>query len=225
MNPLQPRQIRRLRNRWRESYRFQTLAGSALSLCITALFALYHGFLGFFFPSVWHKSIGVFYFLLVVLRGAILLAEHGVRSKPEAEKHLLRQKVFLATSALLFPLNLSLLLPISLMVRMEKPVHMGKIPAIAMAAYTTYKITMALLHMRKRRSHPVLIRELRTINLIDALVSILTLQNTLIMVNPDPGRERSMLPLSAISSAAIYLLILVITVRSFFRAKNERHPR
>ena len=84
---------------------------------------------------------------------------------------------------------------------------------------------MALLHMRKRRSHPVLIHELRTINLIDALVSILTLQNTLIMVNTDPGRERSMLPLSAVSSAAIYLLILVITVRSFFRAKSERHPR
>lgn len=149
----------------------------------------------------------------------------GVRSKPEAEKQLLRQKVFLATSALLFPLNLSLILPISLMVRMEKPVHMGKIPAIAMAAYTTYKITMAILHMRKRRSHPVLIRELRTINLIDALVSILTLQNTLIMVNADPGRERSMLPLSAVSSAAIYLLILVITVRSFFRAKDGRRSR
>ena len=99
---------------------------------------------------------------------------------------------------------------------------MGLIPAIAMAAYTTYKITMAIIHMKKQQAHHVLVCELRTINLIDALVSILTLQNTLIMINAGKGEVNNMLTLSAISSAAIYLLILGITVQLFLNGKTTR---
>ena len=91
-----------------------------------------------------------------------------------------------------------------------------------MAAYTTYKITMALIHIRRQKIYHVLIRELRTINLIDALVSILTLQNTLIMINAGKGEVNNMLTLSAISSAAIYLLILGITVQLFLNGKTTR---
>jgi len=117
---------------------------------------------------------------------------------------------------ILLVLNLALILPISLMVILEKPVNMGLIPAIAMAAYTTYKLTMASVHIQKQkrsRHNDILIVELRTINFIDALVSILTLQNTLIMVNQKKTSAKDMLTLSAVSSAAIYIVILFTTVR------------
>ena len=211
-----------LRKKWNENYIFKTLTSSTVSLCVTTLFALYHGFLGIVLSSIWHGSICVFYLLLVAIRGIILLTEYRIKSKSEKEKQNRRQKIFYATSALLFLLNLALILPISLMVLLQKPINIGKIPAIAMAAYTTYKITMAIIHMRKRQVHHVLIRELRTINLIDALVSILTLQNTLIMVNANAGEENNMLTLSAVSSAAIYLLIIGITVRLFLKGKANR---
>lgn len=68
----------------------------------------------------------------------------------------------------------------------------------------------------------MLIRELRAINLIDALVSILTLQNTLIMVNTEAGEQDRMFTLSAISSAAIYLLIVIITLRLFLGERAGR---
>ena len=108
------------------------------------------------------------------------------------------------------------------MVLLKKPINIGKIPAIAMAAYTTYKITMAIVHIGRYKIYHVLVRELRTINLIDALVSILTLQNTLIMVNAGPGEENDMLALSATSSAGIYLIIIMITIRLFFNSKAGR---
>lgn len=75
---------------------------------------------------------------------------------------------------------------------------------------------MASMHIRSqkfRSSGNILVAELRTVNFIDALVSILTLQNTLIMVNRSGDPGNSMLPLSAVSSGVIYLLILVITLR------------
>lgn len=55
--------------------------------------------------------------------------------------------------------------------------------------------------------------ELRTVNFIDALVAILTLQNTLIMVNRTTADENAMLPMSAASSAIIYVAIVSITVQ------------
>ena len=61
--------------------------------------------------------------------------------------------------------------------------------------------------------------ELRTVNLIDALVSILTLQNTLIMVKQ---KGEDMLPVSAVSSAIIYVVILGVTIRMLFQGIRQR---
>lgn len=216
MKSIRRQQIKLLRKKWSESYSFKTLISSTASLCVTILFALYHGFLGLAASSIWHGSICVFYLLLVVIRGIILLTEYRIKSEREEEKQRRRRKTFSITSVLLLLLNLSLMLPISLMVLLQNQVNIGKIPAIAMAAYTTYKITMALIHIRRQKIYHVLIRELRTINLIDALVSILTLQSTLIMVNSGPAEETNMLTLSSISSAAIYIVIIIVTVRLFF---------
>ena len=93
-----------------------------------------------------------------------------------------------------------------------------------MAAYTTYKITMAIVHLRRRRvSRDPLVKELRSINFIDALVSILTLQNTLIMVN-DPDAGQRLLPLTASVTAIILSVILFISVLHLVRAvRSLRH--
>ena len=114
-------------------------------------------------------------------------------------------------------LNLSLIIPVSLMVRQQKPVNLTLIPAIAMAAYTTYKIIMASVNLKRRkRSSDSLVRLLRTINFIDALVSILTLQNTLIMVNSN-GEDTALLPLTAATSAAVFLAVVLLSVAAMIK--------
>ncbi len=81
-----------------------------------------------------------------------------------------------------------------------------------MAAYTVYKITMASINLKKRtRSADRLVRLLRVISFIDALVSILVLQNTLIMVNAKDDYA-SLLPLTAASSAAVMAAVLLLSV-------------
>lgn len=200
---------------WREDYIYQTLMSSAVSFGCTALFALYNGYLGFRYGSVWHGSIGIFYLLLMVIRGIVLLTEMRNQTRLAAEQNRCRRRIFLISSVLLLVLDLTLILPISMMVVLDKPVSMGLIPAIAMAVYTTWKITMASIHVgrqRRRSGGNILVVELRTVNFIDALVAILTLQNTLIMVKRTTMDENAMLPLSAASSAVIYAVIVVITV-------------
>src|SRR5699024_1739342 len=112
-------------------------------------------------------------------------------------------------------------LPITMMVTLDKPVSMGTIPAITMATYTTWKITMASIHLSRQRRRPsgnILVAELRTVNFIDALVAVLTLQNALIMVmRTTTADENAMLPVSAVSSAVIYVVIVFITLRILWK--------
>ena len=196
-------------DRWKTDYDFKTVAASSGSLAVTAIFALYNGFLGVYHASLWHGTICVYYLVLVILRGVIISARN--RSARESDPVRFQIKVYVASAALLLLLNTCLVIPVSLMVIRLKPVNLSLIPAIAMAAYTTYKIIMASVHLKRRkRSSNSLIRLLRTINFIDALVSILSLQNTLIMVMKDESAE--MLTLSAITSAAIMLAVLAMSI-------------
>lgn len=145
-----------------------------------------------------------------------MFAERKSKGQSDSKKTHTRYKAFMISTLMLLLLNLALFCPIVLMVKFEKPVNMGLIPAISMAAYTTYKVTMASIHFRgqKNRKHNnILIAELRTINFMDAMVSILTLQNTLIMVNSTKSGADNMLTLSAISSAVIYIIIVSVTIR------------
>lgn len=212
--------LRQLRERWKQDYSFKTTLGALLSFAATTVFALYNGYLWLSLRSVWHGGICGFYLLLVIIRGLILLAEKRASAMDEGCGARLRRRSFIASSAMLLTLSIALILPISMMVLLEKPVSIGMIPAIAMATYTTYKLTMASVHIsakRRGRQSNVLIAQLRTINFIDALVSVLTLQNTLIMVNSSPEEFHDMRVLSAISGAAIYLAIVIISVHSLVK--------
>lgn len=210
--------VRELFARWNKDYIFKTLAGSVFSFGVTVLFALYNGYLGIRLLSLWNGSICVFYLLLAALRGTILLTEKN-NAKSSARR---RQRTFALTSAMLFLLNLSLIVPITLMVLLEKPIKLGLTPAIAMAAYTTYKIIMASLHIKKNKHDDILIAELQTINFIDALVSVLTLQNALITVKSTDADSNDMLVLSSVSSAAIYLFILFVTIRLIIKGNKKK---
>lgn len=74
---------------------------------------------------------------------------------------------------------------------------------------------MASVHIgrQRRRGSGILVAELRTVNFIDALVAVLTLQNTLIMVEGTAADGGAMLPLTAVSSGAIYAVIVAVTIR------------
>jgi len=208
--------------RWKQDYDFKTLTTAFGSLAVSVVFAVYNGYLGVVHSSLWNGSICVYYLLLAVIRGVVLLTERKCADGGEAEAKRRRERAFLATSIILLVLNLALVVPISLLVRMQKPVDMGLIPAIVMAAYTTWKVTLAAVHMkRKGRSGNLLVRELRTLNFIDAIVSVLTLQNTLIAVNGGG----SLLTLTAVTSAAAMAAIILISAHSLYRglksAKRE----
>lgn len=109
----------------------------------------------------------------------------------------------------------------ALMVMNKKHVSMTMIPAISMAAYTTYKVVMASVNLKRvQRTKDVLLIQLRNINFIDAIVSVLTIQNTLLVVNSSADRQ-DMIILSAISSVVGLGMILFLTTWNIIKSRMQ----
>ena len=172
----------------------------------------------FDFTVIWHGSICVYYLLLAGIRSAVVLGQtNHVRSQTSSV--MCQRKIYFRTHIVLLIMNLSLIAPIASMIRGERSYTLGLIPAIAMAAYTIYRITASVLHYRKaKRQSNLLLSELRTINLMDAMVAVLSLQNALIMSKGGPSE--GMVTLTAWTSGGILLLIVVIMVRSFMKIRE-----
>ena len=201
--------------RWRQDFGFRTLTNAHLALAATTLFALYNGYVGLTTLAVWNGSICFYYLLLSVTRGYILLIERPQADLPPEQRQRVGSKACVASACALLLLNLTLIAPISLMSQLKRPVGISFVPAIASAVYATWKIGASTFNFRvSRKSEDMLVRMLRTINLIDALVSILTLQNTLIMVNS--GSDASdMIALATVSSAIVFMIIIAISTSAF----------
>lgn len=180
-------------------------AGPVCGLAATLLFALYNGALGLWYASVWHGSICAYYLLLSVLRGLLLAAERGAGPSGRGQG-----KLLVASAAALVLMDLALAVPVSLMVLDRRPVRMGLIPAIASATYTTYKVAAAAVKLR-RPGGSVFLRGLDLLRFVDALVSVLVLQNTLLTA-VDGAVTAEMLPLVAVTSAAILLAVFALSV-------------
>lgn len=200
-------------DRWKSEYEFKTVINSSVSFLITFVFAFYNAFLGIRYGIIWNLNISVYYIFLVVIRGIIIRQEHLFLTKSVDN----RQRIHTIASIMLILMNLALIMPITLMVINKKNVSTGMIPAISIAAYTTLKITMASINLRKsKKSDDLLIKDLRNINFIDALVSVLTLQNTLISVKGENSRLE-MFRLSAVSSSIGLAVIIILTIRNLVR--------
>lgn len=205
---------------WRANRLRFAAMGRTGSFAATVLFALYNGALGIWYASLWHGSIGIYYLLLSLLRGILWGAERkaGREDGALAEHH--RRRIFFVTSGMMLVMNAALFTPVSLMVRDQRPIQTGLIPAIASATYTTYKITVAAVKW-KRTGGTILERESSMIRLVDALVSVLVLQNTLIIA-VEGGIPPRPFWLVTLSSAGILLLIFVLSVAWFVQGLSRK---
>lgn len=177
------------------------------SMTTTLLFALYNGVLGIILRDSWGISISIYFLCLTIARVCALYIE--LKNKRNQNTSL--RKAYIGLSIFMFVIDLCLIAPISLLITNPKDFTFGLIPAIVVAAYTTYKVTIAIINFRKvKKTNNIIFKYLRELSIVDALVSILTLQHTLIMVNG--GMTKNMLVVSCISSFVILLFIIIFSI-------------
>ena len=203
---------------WKADYQFKTLTTSTLSALVGLGFTVFNVMLGIVYKSVWNISISIYYVFLAIIRGIVV---YSIRKASYSENQKVQYiRVYIRTHIMMIFMDLCLVVPIAYMVIGKRSYEYGLIPAIAMAAYTTYRISMGIINFRKsRKQENILVKELRTVNLLDSLVAILTLQNALIIAN---GSDmQSMMTLTAWTSAGIWLMIVIFTVKSFLYVRHR----
>lgn len=205
-------------------YIYRTFTLSVLSLFVTIAFTVYNAFLAIVYRASWNLSIAVYYALLLCIRACVIFVEFKFYKSnfSDTQKESGRKKLFLTQSVLLLVIDIALIAPITIMALEQKAVNYSAIPAITMAAYTVYKIVSATRnYIKTRRQNHLSVKILRNVNFIDALASILSLQYTLIMTFGG-GSIGEMRTLCAVSSFAIWALIIVISVLNLIRAVQIR---
>ncbi len=205
-------------------YAHRTFLSSALSMAATAVFGCYNLYLGFAYHAAWNFGIAVYFLLLCLLRGYVLLSERKLSKycpdERERERH--KRKLFLVQSVFLLVIDVALIAPVSLMVMQKREIGYTAIPAIATAAYTTYKVILSTKNFVKtRRQGDLSVRILKNISFVDALVSVLTLQYILIMTFGG-GIGGGMLFLCAATTFLLWGAIVALSVYALVRAVRQR---
>lgn len=206
--------------RLKSDYAFRTFCSAVCSFFVTLVFTGYNVFLAVRYRASWNAGIAIYYALLASIRAFVFASEYRYRKAklPPEISDRRRARLFLFQSASLFVIDFALITPISMMVLQQRSVAYSLIPAIAMATYTVYKVTLGIVnYVKTRKSAELGVRMLKTVNVVDALVSVLTLQYTLIMVT-DGGIEGEMFILCACTSFAIWALLIVLSAVALARA-------
>ncbi len=192
---------------------------AVLSLAINLAFVGYNLFLGINFRNAFAIGISIYYLLLTLIIVGALMAEMIIARRSDEEKLKTRITNYKVSSIIVFVMDFCLIAPIILMVTEPRDVKFGLIPAIAMAVFCVYKIVVAIVnYTRSKKSQNPTTILLKELNIIGAIVSVLTLQHTLIMVNG--GMVESMRTLSLFTSVGFILLIIGFSIVSFI--KNKR---
>lgn len=197
----------------------RAFTSSTLSCLFTSVFAGYNIFLAIAYKTVWNGAIAAYYLIVAAIKAYILLFERKLRRTELSEEQVAakRQKAYLIQSIFLFAVDLALIFPVSLMVMQRRSVDYSMIPAIAAAAYTTYKIILSTRGFVKSRKHLNLsLRTLKKLNFMEMLVSMLSLQYIMVMTFGG-GFDVKMKTLCAISSFVVWSF--VVTVSAFSLAK------
>lgn len=179
------------------------------SLLTTLAFAAYNLFLGITQGYIFGYTIAGYFFFFTLVKTIIALPVKNLENETFAKSDLIRAKL---SSWLLFLVNLSLAAPVSMMVLGERTYELGIIPAIATATYCTIKVTLAIrAYFKKQVNSPLFVAK-KSSSLVDSLVSVLTLQSTLIIANGG-ANDPDMRVLSAVSSFFLYALIIFVSVK------------
>ena len=164
--------------KWQDDTRLRVNASLYGSLAWNALYGIFQLWLGFYHHTFWFYSLGAYYICLGAMR--FFLVRHTRKFAP-GEKMQTELVKYRACGIVFLLMNLALALIIFFMVYWNRTFRHHMITAIAMAAYTFTALTTAIVNVIKYRKYnsPVFSAS-KAISLAAALVSMLTLESTML---------------------------------------------
>ena len=173
----------RYARKWQEDTRLRVNVSLYGSFFWNIAYALFQLWLGFYHHTFWFYSLGAYYICLAVMRFFLLLHTRKYAPGEKMRKELIKYR---ACGAVFLLMNLALALIVFFMVYWNRTFEHHMITAIALAAYTFTSLTVAIINFVKYRKYnsPVF-SAAKAISLAAALVSMLTLESTMLITFSD----------------------------------------
>ena len=190
-------------------YAGRTLRFALISLVFNITFGIYHIIWGVTTRSWWFFTIGIYYSILSVVRFGIL------RSKGK--------KRFLAhfTGTMLIALSVSLVGTVILAVVKDRGTVFPLVAMLAIATYAFTKIALAAikwLQARKRKSLKIL--ALRNISFANALVSVFSLQRSM-LVSFEGMSENNIRIMNFATGSAVCVTVFLLGIHQILNPKSK----
>ena len=182
---------------------------AATSLACNLSYALYHGVLGVTSSSIWFLTLCVFYGILAVTRFSILLC--GIRAGVAGRGAVSGRFVMRLTGVLLAALSVVLAAVNYLSLSRNIAVRYGEILMIAIAAYTSCKLTMVFVRaVRRRREPSAYLTVIHKISCAEAAASLLTLQRSMLASFGSMEADQAHI-MVALTGAGVCLFVLTLS--------------
>lgn len=201
-----------------EAFHFRVSLYASFSL--NTLCALAKLLCGILYRSVWFMSLGVYYFLLALLRLLLLRALH--QSAVRADRALALRR-YRSCGIVLLVTDLALLGVVLLVVRQNEGFRYAGVLIYAVALYAFYNIIASCIHVfRYRAAREPLVSAAKIVRLTSALVSMLALETAMLAqfhTEEDPSHFRHLM--TACTGGAVCLIIFLLALSMLLRARRE----
>ena len=169
--------------KWQDDTRLRVNVSLYGSFFWNIAYALFQLWLGFYHHTFWFYSLGAYYICLAVMRFFLLLHTRKYAPGEKMRDELIKYRV---CGAVFLLMNLALTLIVFFMVYWNRTFEHHMITAIALAAYTFTSMTVAIINFVKyRRYNSPVFSAAKAISLAAALVSMLTLESTMLTTFSD----------------------------------------
>lgn len=176
--------------------------------------------LGIYHKSAWFYSLAAYYVCLAIMR--FFLVRHTLRHEPGKEQK--QELRYYCTCGWVFLLmNLALSGMMFYMIHENRVTRHHEITTITMAAYTFTTLTMAIVNIfRYRKWGSPVISAARAVSLAAACVSMLSLENTMLVTFNDGGMTPQIRQLFlAVSGGGISIFIVVMAIYMIINANRK----
>ena len=171
-------------NRFFRDYGFRTLAFGIFAFVINFGYAALQMVLAVLLPSTWYGVLAGYYFCLGALRCFLFVGWSRAKKHADGDARALadgKLRLYRLCGIALLVLEIALTTAVTQMVLSKSNPRSSEIMAISSAAYTFYRIALAVFNARKTyRLHDPLLQSFRNIGLTDAAVALLALETTMI---------------------------------------------
>ncbi len=185
-----------------------------LKFIINLIFAMYHCVLGIASYSWWFIALGAYYIVLSSMRIAVIAFTAKDR-KNEAF-------VMKFSGIMIFVLAVVLCGIVYMTIHQSGAVKYHEIAMITIALYAFMKLTLAIYHfIKSSKNHSPYIQTLRSIAFTDSVVSIYSLQRSM-LVSFDGMTEENIVLLNTLSGIAMCTVVVCIGLHLIFRKENQK---